>query len=424
MHKTIAIAILAALAGSASGGENWPQFRGPAGNGHCDAARLPLKWSESENVTWKTPIHDRGWSSPVIWGDQVWMTTATKDGKKLYAVCADKRTGKIMHDLKVFDVRRPQRIAPINTYASPTPVIEAGRVYVNFGSDGTACIDTATGKTLWTRRDLNCDHHMGSGISPILAGDLLVIPVDGIDVQYVVALDKATGKTAWKTKRSMDYTRVHRFCRKAYCTPIVITAAGKRQLISPCSRAIISYDPASGKEHWKIRHRGWSMTPRPVFGHGMVFLVMDYDHPELWALKVDGKGDVTDTHIAWKLTKPVPKKPSFLLADDLLFLVNDTGSAACVEAKTGRVVWTERIGGQYSASLLYANGRVYLFSERGGATVIAPARTYKPLGAGKLDGRVMATPAVSGDALFLRTDTHLYRIEVQPRQVATGRPAF
>ena len=411
MRYVLSAALLAGLAGAAMAGDNWPQFRGPGGDGHSDATGLPLKWGPRENVTWKTAIHGRGWSSPVIRANQIWMTTATEDGKTLYAVCVDQRTGKIVHDVKLFDVRRPEKIAKINTYASPTPTVEGGRVYVHFGTYGTACLDTTTGKVLWARRDLNCDHHMGPGTSPILVGALLIIPVDGIDVQYVVALDKATGKTVWKTNRSEDYSRVHRYCRKAYCTPIVIDAAGRKQLISPCSKAIISYDPATGKELWKVRHRGWSMTPRPLFAHGLVFLVMDYDNPELWAIRPDGTGDVTQTHIAWKLATRVPKKPSFLLVGDLLFLVDDTGSAACLEAKTGKTVWRERIGGQYSASLLYADGRIYIFSERGVTHVIAPARTYKPLGTNTLDGRIMATPAVAGAAMFLRTDTHLYRIE-------------
>ena len=392
---------------------NWPQFRGPAGNGHCDATGLPLTWSETRNVTWKTPIHNRGWSSPVIWGNQIWMTTADKKGKKLFAVCVDRTTGKIVHDVKVFDVARPQRITPMNSYASPTPVIEAGRVYVHYGTYGTACLDTKTGRVLWARRDMKCDHHMGPGTSPIPWGKLLIVPVDGCDVQYVAALDRATGKTVWKTDRSVDYTKVSRYTRKAFCTPTVIESAGRRQLISPCSKAIIAYDPDTGKELWKVRHSGWSMVPRPLFGHNLVYLVMDYDYPELWALRADGRGDVTGTHIAWKLKKPVPGKPSFLLIDDLLFLVSDKGTAACLEAKTGRIVWQQRIGGQYSASPLYADGRIYLFSERDGTTVIEPARKYKLLATNRLDGRVMASCAVAGKALFLRTETHLYRIEKQ-----------
>ena len=264
MRNAILVFALILAAAPASGGENWPQFRGPAGNGHAEAAALPIRWSETQNVTWKTAIHDRGWSSPVIWDEQIWMTTATADGRRLFAVCVDRDTGKTLHDVKVFDVQRPERIAPINSYASPTPAIEPGRVYVHYGTYGTACLDTKTGRTLWTRRDLNCDHHMGPGSSPILLDKLLVLPVDGIDVQYLVALDKTTGKTVWKKDRSVDYSKVHRYCRKAFCTPTVIDSGGRRELVSPCSKAIIAYDPTQGDELWKVRHFGWSITPRPA----------------------------------------------------------------------------------------------------------------------------------------------------------------
>jgi len=318
-----------------------------------------------------------------------------------------------VHDVKVFDVAKPQRIAKINSYASPTPVIEPGRVYVHFGTYGTACLDTQTGRILWTRRDLNCDHHMGPGASPILFDNLLIFHVDGCDVQYVVALDKTTGKTVWKTDRSMDYSRVNRYHRKGFCTPTVMERDGRFQLISPGSKAVMAYRPRTGEELWKVRHRGWSMVPRPLFGHGLVFIVMDYDFPELWAVRPDGRGDVTDTHVAWKIPKGkgIPSAPSQLLVGELLFMVSDRGTVSCVEAKTGRLVWKERLGGRYWASPIHADGRIYLFSYDCVSTVIAPGRQYKVLAVNRLDGRMMASPAVAGKGLFLRTEGHLYRIE-------------
>ena len=393
--------------------ENWPQFRGPHANGHAPAAELPLEWSETKNVAWKTPIHDRGWSSPVIWGRQIWLTTASEDGRQLFAVCVDRDSGRILHDLKVFDVERPEKIPKINSYASPTPVIESGRVYVHYGTYGTACLDTATGKTLWTRRDLNCDHHMGPGSSPILVGNLLVFHVDACDVQYVVALDKTTGRTVWKTDRSIDYSNVHRFCRKAFCTPTVVSSGGRSELISPGSKAMMGYDPLTGEELWKISYYGWSMVPRPVFGHGLLYVIMDYDRPQLWAVRPGGRGDVTEENVAWKAVKGMPSTPSLLLIDDLLLMVTDLGVATCVEAKTGEVVWRERIGGNHSASPIYAGGRVYFFSHDAETTVIQPGRKFKRLAVNRLDGPMMASPAVAGNALLLRTETHLYRIEKQ-----------
>ncbi len=400
------------LAAPADGEETWPQFRGPQGNGHADAAGLPLKWSDHDNVVWKTPIHDLGWSSPVIWKDAVWVTTATIDGHQEFAVCIDRASGKIVLDVKVFDTEKPEHVATSNSYASPTPVIEAGRLYAHYGTYGTACLDTVSGKILWSRRDFNCDHHEGPGSSPMLWGELLIFNVDGRDVQYVVALDKATGKTVWKTKRSIDYGQYPENTRKAFCTPILIDWGGRQQLVSPGAKAIMGYDPGSGKELWKVRYDGWSVTPRPVFGRGLIFLVNDYERPELWAIRPGGTGDLTDSHVAWKDAKAAPSRPSLLLIDDLLYMVSATGIASCVEAETGRVVWRERMGGNYSASPVCADGRIYFFNHEGTATVIQPGRKYAVLAVNKLDGDdLMASPAVAGKALFVRTRTNLYRIE-------------
>jgi outer membrane protein assembly factor BamB len=406
-----------------SAGEHWPQFRGPGGDGHSDATGLPLKWSETENIAWKVPVHDRGWSSPVVWGDQVWATTATEDGKQMFAVCLDRASGKIVHDVKVFDVEKPEHIASINSYASPTPAIEAGRIYVHYGTYGTACLDTQSGKVLWTRRDLNCDHHEGPGSSPILLGNSLIVHVDGRDVQYVIALDKATGKTVWKTDRSVDYSAYPANTRKAFCTPIVIQTGGGQQLISPGAKAVMAYDPLTGKELWKVRYNGWSVTPRPLFGHGMVFLVTDYEQPELWAVRPDGRGDVTATNVAWKINKGVAAQPSSLLVRDLLYMVNDRGIAMAIEAKTGEVVWRERLGGNYSASPVYADGRLWFFSQEAVTTAIEPGRECKIVAVNRLEEQVMASPAVAGKAFFLRTRTHLYRIEKAPAKIApAGAP--
>ncbi len=243
----------------------WPQFRGPRGDGHSDARGIPREWSESKNIRWKVPVHGRGWSSPVIWGRQIWMTTATPEGKELFAVCVDRETGKIVHDVNVFDVENPPYINPMNSYASPTPVVEEGRLYVSFGSMGTACLDTATAKTIWTRRDFPCDHYRGPGSSPFVYGDLLIVHFDGYDFQYVVALDKKTGRTVWKTDRSIDYGTDDGDFKKAFCTPIVIEAGGKPQLISPGSRAAIAYEPLTGKEIWRVRFHSFSSTARGIF---------------------------------------------------------------------------------------------------------------------------------------------------------------
>jgi outer membrane protein assembly factor BamB len=406
-----ALILLAFSTVSTPARENWLELHGPERNGHSAAKNLPLVWSETNNVVWKTAIHNLGWSSPVVWGNQIWITTATDDGKQLFAVCLDSRTGKIVHDLKVFDTESPEHVASVNSYASPTSAIEAGRVYVHYGTYGTACLDTGDGKILWSRRDLTCDHHEGPGSSVMLHKTLLCFNVDGRDVQYVIALDKSTGKTVWKTNRSIDYTPFSTNLRKAFCTPIILDAGGRLQLFSPGAKAMISYDPQSGEELWKVRYNGWSMVPRPLFGHGLLYVITDYEKPELWAVRPDGRGDVTDTHMVWKVTKDMPRTASLLLVDDLLYMANDDGYAICLEAKTGNRVWRERLKGKHSASPIYGAGRIYFFSEKNLTTVIEPGREFKVLAENQLEERVMATPAVTGDAFILRSKTHLYRLE-------------
>ncbi len=393
---------------------NWPEFRGPRGDGHADSEGLPLRWSETENLVWKTRIHGRGWSSPVIWDDQVWVTTATADGHRTFAVCVDRDSGDIVHDIHVFDVERPQRIAAGNTYATPTPVVEERRVYVHYGTYGTACLDTATGSIVWTRRDLNCDHESGAGpgSSPFLVGDLFVVNVDGRDVQYVVALDKATGTTVWRTDRSVDYSRVPVNQRKAFSMPLVIPRQSGTQLVSPGGKALIAYDPARGNELWKVRHRGFSVAPRPVFGHGLIFALIDHDRPELWAIRPDGDGDVTDSHVAWRLTRGMPSRSSPLLKDDLLFVVSKIGVASCLDARTGDIVWKARIQGNYSASPICAGSRIYFFNENAVGTVIRSSREFESLAVNPLaPEQLMASPAVAARSIFVRTEKHLYRIE-------------
>ena len=410
--RSLAFLLLFSPAAAFAAEEPWPQFLGPAANGSCRQADLPLAWSETKNVRWKTAIHDRGHSSPVIWDRQIWLTTATEDGKQMYALCVDGDSGRIVHDLRVFTVEKPEHINALNSYASPTPVVEEGRVYVHFGTYGTACLDTASGKTLWSRRDLHCNHFMGPGSSAFVYKDLLILNFDGTDVQYVTALDKRTGETVWKTNRSTDYAKAEGDRRKAYSTPTVIDAGGP-QLISCGAYAAESYVPESGKEIWKVCYPGgYSNVSRPLLGQGLLYLNTGFDHPEIWAVRPDGRGDVSGSHIAWKFKeKNLPLKPSMVLAGELLFFVNDTGIATCLEAKTGAAVWRERIRGSFSASPLASPGRIYFFDQDGKTTVIAPQRKLNVLAVNQLDGSFMASPAVTGKALILRTQTHLYRIE-------------
>ena len=398
-----------------SAGETWPQFRGSDGQGISDAKGLPIEWSESKNVKWKTAIHGRAWSSPVVWHDQIWLTTATDDGKELSALKIDRATGKIVLDKVVFHITKPQFCYDFNSYASSTPAIEEGRIYVHYGSHGTACLDTDTGATLWTRQDLACNHHRGAGSSPVLFGNLVFIHFDGYDVQYVVALDKATGQTVWKRDRDIDYGTSDGDAKKAYCTPIVIEVAGRPLLISPAAAATIAYDPLNGEQVWKIRQGGMNAASPPLYSGGLLYLNTADGGFREFAVPPQGKGDIT-ANVVWKQPQSMPVRCGPLLVGDLLFMINEPGIVSCLDAATGNVVWRHRLGGHYSASPVYADGRIYFSSEDGDLPVIAAAREYRPLATNHLDDGCMASPAVAGRALFIRTKKNLYRIERSAQQ--------
>ena len=403
--------------------ENWPQFRGPAGDGVAASSNLPVTWSEDENVNWRTEIHGIGWSSPVIYGEQIWLTTATQDGTELSVLCLNKNSGKILLDEKLFDIAEPQFAHKFNSYASPTPVIEEGRVYVTWGSPGTACLDTRTFDVLWTRDDLICDHFRGAGSSPIMYEDYLILPYDGADYQYILAMDKKTGETKWKTDRSVDFKdldengqpKAEGDFRKAFATPHIAILGGKPVLISQGAMATYAYNPATGKELWRYdEHDNHSASTRPVILGETVYVPTGFPKPSLLALPGNKKGVLEDSDLQWKLTlnKGTPKKPSLQLVGDYIYAVSDSGIGTCWEAKTGEEKWIARVGGNYSSSPIYADGKIYFCSEEGKTTVIeANPNEYKVLAENTIGDGFMASPAVSGDTLYLRSRSHLYCVK-------------
>jgi len=429
MRRTIWIMALAALAGPTRAGEDWPQFRGPTGDGVSAAKGVPLAWSASQNIAWKVPVPGRGRSSPVILGDRIWLTTAVEQGLRqtrfgpedvhladhvsLGAVCLDPRDGRCLGQVTLFEVDKPARVHTLNSFATPTPVAEPGRVYCDFGAMGTACIDAETAKVLWTQR-LAIDHLVGPGSSPILYKDLLILPRDGCDAQFVAALDKKTGQVAWKTNRPPINARVD--MRKSFSTPLVIEAEGRTQMVAVGTYWAVSYDPATGQEIWRVRHgTGYCIAPRPVYGNGMVYICTGCDVAQLWALRVDGRGDVTATHVAWKTAdEPIPILSSPILVGKELYSVSDKGAALCFDALTGQVLWRCRLPGTYLASPVFADGRLYFFGRDGRTTVLRAGRQLEKLAENKLDGVVTASPAIVAGALFLRTDSHLYCIANKP----------
>ena len=395
-----------ALAVSAA---QWNQFRGPNGEGKTDA-NLPLEFGEGKNVTWKTPMPGKAWSSPVIWDNQVWFTNAEADGHKLWAVCLDTKTGKVLHNKLVFEIAKPQKSpVALNSYASCTPVIEEGRVYVSFGAHGNACLDTKSGAVIWQRQDeeLYCDHFRLPASSPILHGDTMILLFDGADKQFVVALDKKTGKTKWLHKRAFDYRTTNGDRKKAYSTPVVFTHKGRAQLITPAGVATETLDPISGKLLWTARTGGMNAAGRPQYGHGLVFV--NNGMGAMSAIKPDGTGDL---EAVWTTRRNIPKKSSMILHGEHLYMVADTGVASCLEAKTGKSVWSERLdAGEFAASPILSRDRLYFFSMKGNVVVTAASPKFKVHARGKFDDGFMATPAVTGNALILRTKSAVYRVE-------------
>jgi len=381
--------------------QDWPEFRGPTGQGLSDERNLPLTWSETKNVRWKVAIPGRGWSSPSIQADRIWLTTETDEGKSLRAISVDRNTGAILQNVEVFRLKSLPQLNAKNSVASPTPVLEGDRVYLHFGAFGTACL-TQAGEIVWeTRLEYDNGQH-GPGGSPVIYDDLLIVSCDGQNTQYVVALDKTTGKIRWKKFRE-GY--------QAYTTPLVVKLPAGDQVISPGAFRAIAYEPRTGKELWQVRYgEGFSNVPRPVYGNGLAYICTGFQQPSLLAVRVDGRGDVTKSHVAWTLKRGAPLTPSPLLVGEELYLISDNGIASCVDAKTGNSYWQVRLGGNHSASPLYADGRIYFLSEEGQSVVIAPGKEFKALARNQLDGQTLASMAVSGGSIYVRSQTHLYRL--------------
>jgi len=428
MKQRLAIYLIVAvmLPAAPTARSDWPDFRGPYGNGlatmpgDSEPIGLPLHWSETKNVVWKTAIPYSGWSTPVVMEGRIWITTATPKGHDFFVICVDADSGEVLLNKNIFHAANPEPLGnPLNSYASPSAVVEPGRVYVHFGTYGTACLDTENFDVLWKRNDINCRHLRGPGSSPILFENLLILTMDGVDVQYLVGLDKATGRTVWKTDRTAEWNDLgddgkpilEGDFRKAYSTPLIIDYGRKKQMISVGAKALYGYDPTDGRELWKVRTPAYSGAARPVYGDGIAYMITGFGRTELLAIGVDGSGDVTDTQVVWRIRKSVPRTPSPVLVDDLLFTINDTGTVMCLEAATGKEIWKEFIRGNCAASPIYADGRIYTCNRDGKTTVFKAARKHEELATNELDSGFMASPAVSGKALFLRTKTHLYRIE-------------
>lgn len=385
---------------------DWPQFRGPNSDGHTAGPATPVEWSDTKNVVWKKAIPGLGWSSPAVSGGRVYLTTAVPRGQglSLRALALDSKSGEIVWDQEIRAVDKAPSIHTKNSHASPTPVVRDGSVFVHFGALGMARLSEKDGTIQWSSNELDYPPMHGSGGSPVLHDGKLVVVCDGSTNPFVAAVDAKSGKIAWKSPRSIPARISHSFV-----TAAVAEVDGKAQVMAPGPEHFAAYDLETGKEVWRVLAPGWSVVPQPTIGHGLVIYNHDYDNPELIAVRLGGKGDVTDSHIAWRITRGAPSTPTPLLIGEELYFVSDNGIASCVNAKTGERHWMERLGGNYSASPIFVNGQILFLNETGLATWVKPGTEFVSTGKNELPGRTMATPAFSDGAMYLRTDEYLYK---------------
>jgi outer membrane protein assembly factor BamB len=400
--------------------DSWPGFRGPHGNGHADAANLPETWSETENVRWKTPVPHRGWSTPLVHGNQIWLTTATEDGHDFSALCLDRATGRVLHETKLFHADKPEPLGnDMNGYASPTGWLEDGRVFLHFGSYGTACLATDDFRVLWKRTDLPCRHYRGPGSSLFNWKDTIILTMDGVDVQYLCALDKATGATRWRTDRNTEFDDLgadgkpvdNGDYRKSYTTPMLVEVDGKPQIVSSSSKATVAYDPDSGREIWRTTYKGFSNASLPAVAGNLVAINTGHGKANLQAFRITAAttGDITG-QLVWEQTKNLPTRSSPIVAGGLIFTTSDQGLIGAIDPADGSLLFSERTGGSISASPLFADGKLFFSTERGDTTVVKPDRTFTKTAVNRLDDGLMASPVAAGNCLYLRTRTHLYCI--------------
>lgn len=399
--------------------ENWPQFRGPDGNGHTSAESLPLEWSATENVVWKNENVGEGWSSPVVWGNRIYLTcarpleagevtTENQNTRDLFALCIDAKTGNTLWDEKVFSQTPEvaQNIHKKNSHASPTPIVDGQYVWVHFGAQGTACL-TVEGNLVWKRNDIRYRMQHGNGGSPVIVDDVLFFSCDGSDKAFVIALHKMTGKTLWKK----DRPAVENPKTFSFNTPIVIEIDGGKQILSQGSDIITAFEPQTGDELWWFNYDGYSVIPKPVYAHGLVYLCTSYNNSKLHVIRPGGKGDITETNEIWSAPKVAPHTSSPLIVGDELYMVNDKGIATCHDAKTGEQHWQERIGGNYSSSPIYGAGHIYFLSESGVTTIIKPGKDYNEVAKNELGERTLASYGIVDNHLLIRSADALYRIK-------------
>lgn len=411
--RLITVSIVLAVA-TICKAENWPCFRGPSRQGISHETRVPTEWSDTSNVVWKTAIPGQGWSSPIVFEDRVFVTTAADDGVSFRLVCLDRQTGSILWDTQVINQKAGHK-QPLNSYASSTPLTDGNCVYV-LAADGTFASVSWDGEVRWTRHHADFHGEHGLAVSPVLYNDLLIAPFDGSssgpdnklgwqkpwDKAVVFALDKKSGAIRWRGQRGLS--------RIAHVTPQIVTHDALDQLVSGAGDVIQGFDPNTGERIWTATNTGEGVVPSIVVGDGLVFATSGFGESAIRAVRLGGTGNITKTHIAWEVTEDVPKIPSMLYSSPYLFLVTETGVVRCLNGADGSEIWRQRLGGKYSASPVWAEGKIYFLSEKGKTTIIEAGPEYKVVAENEIGAKCCASPAISHGCIFIRSESHLYCI--------------
>jgi outer membrane protein assembly factor BamB len=390
---------------------DWLEFRGAEGKGYYTGKPLPTTWGVDKNVTWKTPIPGMAWSSPVAVEGKLILTTAVPSGAdySLRTIAVDQALGKVIWDKEIFIEKTTETPQPHkkNSHASPTPVSDGKHVWVHFGHMGTACLDLA-GNIIWQTQELQYHPVHGNGASPILVDDLVVFCCDGKDSTFVVALEQKTGKVRWKTDRKTGARLMFSF---ATCQ--LIEHKGTRMVISPASDYCMGYDPKTGAELWRVKYPapGWSLICRPLYAHGLLYISTGYVNQHMLAFPPEGTGDIT-SKITWQTKRNAPNTPTPIIVGDEFYMLSDSGFLTCMDAKTGKVHYAERLAGKaYSASMILADGKLFITSEDGIGQVLALGKEFKELAKSELGEKTFATFVPVDGALFIRTESQLYRFD-------------
>lgn len=390
--------------------EDWPRWRGPAGNAVSRETSLPVKWSTAENIRWKTAIPGEGYSSPIIWKDRVFLTSAFASGIRRAVHCLDRTTGQIVWSREIPDTD-PEVTSAMTGHAAATPATDGQHVVAVFGNAGVVCY-TLTGERLWHRKLETFDSELGLASSPVIDGDRVFLACDhdgnrfkSFD-SFLIALNLKNGETIWKTDR--------RDLFRSWSTPI-LTPGPKPELIVNGQDALRAYDPASGKELWRVGGMAGWVTPSPVFGHGLIFATSGRNGP-IMAVRPGGKGDVTQSHVVWQRERDGPYVCSPVLYGDYLYVHSEQGILSCFEARTGKLQYRERLQGRFYASSVAGDGKVYIPNDSGSTFVIRAGPKFEMLACNVLDEYTLASSAVSGGNLFLRTEHLLYCIGSSPER--------